>query len=609
MGLAPVTTRGLDEALENLAAFGTKLTPAVEDLLRRAASDKDVARMGVVYATHYGATSMLKILTQGWDKNTLHPRGANQLLEKALMSDCADTVDTIKAFVPRVSSENIVLALTRERADVVKILDLGQDERSIEAGKKRLKAEIVNKTASIGDRMPKSVEFAYDDEMTKLRPLLSQPTVRYEDLLRALHIPPVHAEKECPGDCRQREDCDRLRQVYFLVRLLVAKMGEINPVFRLGANRHPSIIGSMKEHTRAFFNNEVDVHISLNRVLKNWFYFDQDNQQLRASQNLEGEHIGRYVSKERVFDCKKFSLDFMECLESALGKVDLSQGFRIGDKHHKFTMEPPTTSYEPCLRCMLTIETGRPQARRCRHRPDCESHRDGVAECLNGCTDRCELFCHKRTCNCQEYTSPSLTITKIGVALHVKFLHMDGSCTFIDCDINIPTIPTCTRYDGRFDAARDYLTIARPVGWLQEFSKLDDMRSAQNSPDYFGAESWQVKMRMINRDLVLPRQSLLFLNDSTLRGLKLSVYVLIKILKYSTGSSAKSYQCKFTINDVLQNRDVSEREELSKVIQEVIHFYILRGKFSSIHPELGREGIIRVEVGKEGLHFIRDSEA
>merc|ERR1711971_1023971 len=607
MGLAPVTTRGLDEALENLAAFGTKLTPAVEDLLRRAASDKDVARMGVVYATHYGATSMLKILTQGWDKNTLHPRGANQLLEKALMSDCADTVDTIKAFVPRVSSENIVLALTRERADVVKILDLGQDERSIEAGKKRLKAEIVNKTASIGDRMPKSVEFAYDDEMTKLRPLLSQPTVRYEDLLRALHIPPVHAEKECPGDCRQREDCDRLRQVYFLVRLLVAKMGEINPVFRLGANRHPSIIGSMKEHTRAFFNNEVDVHISLNRVLKNWFYFDQDNQQLRASQNLEGEHIGRYVSKERVFDCKKFSLDFMECLESALCKVDLSQGFRIGDKHNKFTMEPPTTSYEPCLRCMLTTETGRPQAQRCRHRPDCEPHRDGVAECLNGCTYRCESFSHERTCNCQEYTSPSLTITKIGVALHVKFLNRDGCCTFIDCDITIPTIPTCTRYDGRFDAARDYLTIARPVGWLQEFSKLDDMRSAQNSPDYFGAESWQVKMRMINRDLVLPRQSLLFLNDSTLRGLKLSVYVLIKILKYSTGSSAKSYQCKFTINDVLQNRDVSEREELSKVIQEVIHFYTLRGKFSSIHPELGREGIIRVEVGKEGLHFIRDS--
>ena len=223
------------------------------------------------------------------------------------------------------------------------------------------------------------MEFAYDDEMTKLRPLLSQSTVRYEDLLRALHVPPVHAEEECPGDCRQKEDCDRLRQVYFLVRLLVAKMGEINPVFRLGANRHPSIIGSMKEHTRVFFNNEVDVHISLNKVLRNKFYFDQDNQQLRANENLvEGDHIRRYVSDQGVFDCKKFSLDFMECLESALGKVDLCQGFLIGDKHHRFTMEPPTTSYEPCLCCMLITETGRPQAQRCRHHPDCEPHRDGV---------------------------------------------------------------------------------------------------------------------------------------------------------------------------------------------------------------------------------------
>ena len=87
------------------------------------------------------------------------------------------------------------------------------------------------------------------------------------------------------------------------------------------------------------------------------------------------------------------------------------------------------------------------------------------------------------------------------------------------------------------------------------------------------------------------------------------MYVLIKILKFCSGSSAKSYQCKFAIKDALKNRDVSDAEELGNVIQEVIHHYTLRGKFSSIHPELRREGIIRVEVGKEGLHFIRDSGA
>ena len=83
------------------------------------------------------------------------------------------------------------------------------------------------------------------------------------------------------------------------------------------------------------------------------------------------------------------------------------------------------------------------------------------------------------------------------------------------------------------------------------------------------------------------------------------MYVLIKILKFCTGSSAKSYQCKFGISDVLRNRDVSG--ELGTVILEVIHYHTLRGKFSSVHPELRQEGIIRVEVGKEGLHFVRDS--
>ena len=87
------------------------------------------------------------------------------------------------------------------------------------------------------------------------------------------------------------------------------------------------------------------------------------------------------------------------------------------------------------------------------------------------------------------------------------------------------------------------------------------------------------------------------------------MYVLIKILKFCTGSSAKSYECKFAISQFLRNRDVTDSEELADLIQEVIHHHKLRGKFSSVHPELRREGIIRVEVGKEGLHFVRDSGA
>ena len=86
------------------------------------------------------------------------------------------------------------------------------------------------------------------------------------------------------------------------------------------------------------------------------------------------------------------------------------------------------------------------------------------------------------------------------------------------------------------------------------------------------------------------------------------MYVLIKILKFCTASSTKSYQCKFAINYVITSKDVAV-EDLGKVIQEVIHYRTLRGKFSSVHPELRREGITQVEVGEEGFVFIRDSGA
>ena len=82
--------------------------------------------------------------------------------------------------------------------------------------------------------------------------------------------------------------------------------------------------------------------------------------------------------------------------------------------------------------------------------------------------------------------------------------------------------------------------------------------------------------------------------------------MLMKIFKFCTGSSAKSYQCKFAVREALSSRRVAA-EELGKAIQEVIHHPTLRGRFSSVHPELRREGIVRVDVGEKGLHFIRES--
>ena len=88
----------------------------------------------------------------------------------------------------------------------------------------------------------------------------------------------------------------------------------------------------------------------------------------------------------------------------------------------------------------------------------------------------------------------------------------------------------------------------------------------------------------------------------------MDVYVLLKILKYCTGSSCRSYQCKYALERAFNNKHIESMEELGAAIKEAIQYHTIRGKFSSVHPDLMAEGITRVEVGKEGLHFIRDND-
>ena len=91
-------------------------------------------------------------------------------------------------------------------------------------------------------------------------------------------------------------------------------------------------------------------------------------------------------------------------------------------------------------------------------------------------------------------------------------------------------------------------------------------------------------------------------------GKKLDLYVLLKIIKYCTGSSARSYQCKYAVKDAFKNKSIESMEGVGTAIKEVIQFRTIRGKFSSVHPDLTAVGITRVEVGERGLHFIRDND-
>ena len=88
------------------------------------------------------------------------------------------------------------------------------------------------------------------------------------------------------------------------------------------------------------------------------------------------------------------------------------------------------------------------------------------------------------------------------------------------------------------------------------------------------------------------------MDDKVLEKKKLDVYVILKLLKYCTGSSARSYQCKFAVQQVLMNKNIESMEELGAAIKEVIQYKTIRGKFSSVHPDLAAEGITRAFEAK-----------
>ena len=162
-------------------------------------------------------------------------------------------------------------------------------------------------------------------------------------------------------------------------------------------------------------------------------------------------------------------------------------------------MLPLKTSYTPCTRCMTLGKSGL-QVMRCRHKSDCEQHK----RCRCEEPSKCKCL---DECGCREYASPSLTWSKVGVVLHLQWREEDGTIVTIDVDLNCPTWPTHTRYDGSPDDYANYLMRERPVSWLEEFSKLESMANIGASYHLLTSNIiWPVKFRLINRDTVLPSQ-------------------------------------------------------------------------------------------------------
>ena len=77
---------------------------------------------------------------------------------------------------------------------------------------------------------------------------------------------------------------------------------------------------------------------------------------------------------------------------------------------------------------------------------------------------------------------------------------------------------------------------------------------------------------------MIPRQTLNFMSDTTLRGPKLDVYILLKILKIITDSAAKSYEVKYSLNLVYIN-SLPDEEKLGEAALTVMDYKMIKGKY------------------------------
>ena len=73
----------------------------------------------------------------------------------------------------------------------------------------------------------------------------------------------------------------------------------------------------------------------------------------------------------------------------------------------------------------------------------------------------------------------------------------------MDCDLSVPTFPCTTEYSGEIGSIINYLEAERPVGWMEEISKLQDLSGSFVKPNM---TNWPVKFRLISPGVVLPRQ-------------------------------------------------------------------------------------------------------
>ena len=121
-----------------------------------------------------------------------------------------------------------------------------------------------------------------------------------------------------------------------------------------------------------------------------------------------------------------------------------------------------------------------------------------------------------------------------------------------------------------------YITLDTP-GWLHARSKLVETYhysySAVERPVYVA------RLECINPDTCLATHGLPIMDETTLAGSRKPLYILMKIIKKLTDSSAKSYQLKNVVSGLYRNKYPDENN-LGTAAERVMKHRDIRGEVS-----------------------------
>ena len=348
------------------------MTGELRQLVERAAQDREAAIKGLEGAAKFGSSLMIEMIAQYTKDHSIFEAKKVDIWMEAVKSDSEATVSALLPLLPNPPLEAITLARERGVPGVVRLL-LPDTKVEGEEEREALRDAVLANTAQLLDQIPRDVEFTYNQKIDKLRPLLGKDAlVPYTTLLKHLHLPKAHFDDKepmepmvCPSDCSQKQSCQRIRETLGLVHLVARKLGERSKIFE---GIELSMIGSTREGSRAFYNDEVDTHLSLSNDLKKFCFFDKEEQALKRRDPRKDqmpEDIAKYFDDKNVFKGKEYFYDFVASVHSIISTLDLPS---------EFSMLPLKTSYTPCTRCMTLGKSGL-QVMRCRHKSDCEQHK------------------------------------------------------------------------------------------------------------------------------------------------------------------------------------------------------------------------------------------